>query len=68
MKPANLDEPVSSDGSDKTSLPTPQRIWTQIHRRKKAKATLPLADEWSTADNSPPTNLRMPSAKMSRNS
>jgi hypothetical protein len=42
-----------------------KRIQTQIHRRKKAKAVLPLEDEWDNQSEMPP-NLRTPSSKMKK--
>jgi len=41
-----------------------RRIDTQIHRRKKVKASLPLASEWDFASDGPPLTLRTPSEKM----
>ena len=49
------------------SLASPEssknRIQTQIHRRKKAKAVLPMQDEWDEQTGLPP-NLRTPSSEM----
>jgi hypothetical protein len=41
------------------------RIETQIHRRSKAKATLPLEAEWQIGVESP-LNLKMPADKMDK--
>ena len=43
-----------------------RRIETQIHRRKKVKAVLPLEAEWDARSNRPPVGLRMPSDKMNK--
>lgn len=51
-KPSNLPEPA------------PRRIETQIHRRKKAKAVLPLQAEWDAASGKAPQGLRMAQDKM----
>ena len=40
------------------------RIETQIHRRKKAKAVLPLEAEWDADSGTPPSGLRTPSDRM----
>ena len=42
------------------------RIETQIHRRKKVKASFPLKAEWDSASKEPPEKLRMPPGKMKR--
>jgi hypothetical protein len=42
------------------------RIQTQIHRRKKGKAVLPMKDEWDDQSQIPP-NLRRPSSEMKKN-
>jgi hypothetical protein len=42
----------------------PQRIETQIHRRKKAKALSPLTAEWDVRRPDAPAKLRMPSSRM----
>jgi len=40
------------------------RIETQIHRRRKAKASSPLEPEWDISQSGPPSQLRMsPSLK-----
>lgn len=36
------------------------RIETQIHRRRKAKALSPLESEWDSSQLEPPSQLRMP--------
>ncbi len=41
------------------------RIETQIHRRSKAKAVLPLEAEWQ-AGAKRPLNLKMPAEKMDK--
>ncbi len=41
------------------------RIETQIHRRSKAKAVLPLESEWQ-AGAERPLNLKMPTEKMDK--
>ncbi|TAJ34348.1 MAG: hypothetical protein EPO64_00885 [Nitrospirae bacterium] len=45
---------------------SPRRIETQIHRRKKAKAVLPLEAEWDQGVEGPPVSLRMPPDKMKK--
>lgn len=40
------------------------RIETQIHRRKKAKATPPLEAEWDIRSSGASTHLRTPSEQM----
>lgn len=45
----------------------PRRIETQIHRRKKAKAVLPLEAEWTVGSGQAPPALRMPPENMSKN-
>jgi len=50
---------------DEASTPRKPRIQTQIHRRKKAKAVLPMEDEWNSDSSSPP-DLRTPSSKMKK--
>lgn len=49
------------------SLPSKskEKIQTQIHRRKKAKAVFPMEDEWDDQSETPP-NLRTPSSKMKK--
>jgi hypothetical protein len=47
------------------SDPLVRRIETQIHRRKKAKATLPLESEWDEGSPTPP-DLKMPSDRLHR--
>lgn len=42
-----------------------ERIHTQIHRRKKANAVLPMENEWDDQSNVPP-RLRTPSSKMKK--
>ncbi len=44
--------------------PLPRRIETQIHRRKKAKAVLPLQAEWDAASGEAPQGLRTPQDRM----
>lgn len=56
--------PASSLGSRRKD-----RIETQIHRRRKAKAHSPLVPEWDISQSSPPTQLRLsPSPKQSPDS
>ncbi len=43
---------------------SPARLETQIHRRKKAKASSPLLPEWEKTDSEPPVHLRMTSDRM----
>ena len=43
-----------------------RRIETQIHRRKKARAVLPLEVEWEVGSLGPPSSLRMPSGRMNK--
>jgi len=43
-----------------------RRIETQIHRRKKGKAVLPLEVEWEVGSLGPPSNLRMPADRMNK--
>lgn len=50
----------------RSGLPRKGRIETQIHRRKKAKAVLPLESEWQSDSATPPLNLRMPSSTMAK--
>lgn len=54
-KRAGLSEPTE---------PLPRRIETQIHRRNKAKAVLPLQAEWDAASGEAPQGLRTPQDKM----
>lgn len=57
-----------NDSSEKMTTPrkTPgARIETQIHRRSKAKAVLPLEAEWQ-AGAERPLNLKMPTDKMDK--
>jgi len=42
----------------------PKRIRTQIHRR--IKATEPLSDQWDAGTGRPPTDLRTPPERMTR--
>jgi hypothetical protein len=42
-----------------------RRIETQIHRRKKAKAVLPMEAEWNEDSQSPP-HLKMPADQMDK--
>ncbi|HEY5627759.1 MAG TPA: hypothetical protein VIR79_07415 [Nitrospira sp.] len=44
--------------------PKNQRLETQIHRRKKAKAFSPLLPEWDRADQNAPAHLRMDESLM----
>ncbi|HEV8540543.1 MAG TPA: hypothetical protein VGQ60_05215 [Nitrospiraceae bacterium] len=44
--------------------PRKPRIETQIHRRKKAKAVLPLTAEWDADSGETSTGLRTPSDRM----
>jgi hypothetical protein len=53
----------SPDGVPRTGG-RPQRIETQIHRRKKAKALSPLTAEWDVRRPDAPAKLRMPSSRM----
>lgn len=46
--------PSSSSGSGPKD-----RIETQIHRRRKAKALTPLEPEWDISQPDPPSQLRM---------
>lgn len=48
--------------------PSPRRIETQIHRRKKAKAVPPLEAEWDVSTGEKPKGLRTPSDRMGRSS
>lgn len=43
-----------------------RRLDTQIHRRKKVKAALPLQSEWDSGSAKPPTGLRMPPERMKK--
>lgn len=57
-----------NDGTEK--IPDPRksarpRIETQIHRRSKAKAVLPLEAEWQ-AGAERPLNLKMPAEEMDK--
>jgi hypothetical protein len=57
-----------NDGTEKSSSPRKSvqaRIETQIHRRSKAKAVLPLEAEWQTGAERP-LNLKMPAEKMDK--
>jgi hypothetical protein len=57
-----------NDGTEKTPGPRKSaraRIETQIHRRSKAKAVLPLEAEWQ-AGAERPLNLKMPAEKMDK--
>jgi hypothetical protein len=58
--PRETPQPQSLSGQPK------RRIETQIHRRKKAKAVLPLEAEWDASSGRPPDRLRMPAEKMSK--
>lgn len=54
---------------DRGNTPKPprkQRLETQIHRRKKVKAVLPLQAEWDSGSAHPPTELRMPPGRMKK--
>ena len=61
-----MESTPKNSGQDQPTTPPPKRIWTQIHRRKKAPAVSPLTDEWEDNAPSPPPNLRMPSEKMKK--
>jgi hypothetical protein len=57
-----------NDSTEKNPAPrksAPARIETQIHRRSKAKAILPLEAEWQ-AGAERPLNLKMPAEKMDK--
>ena len=43
-----------------------QRIDTQIHRRRKAKALSALEVEWDQSDAKPPSQLRMSPSRKNR--
>jgi len=47
--------------------PKNQRLETQIHRRKKAKAFSPLLPEWDRTDQDAPAHLRMDATLMAPN-
>ncbi len=56
--PHDQPPPLSPDSRKK------DRIETQIHRRRKVKASFPLEPEWDISQPSPPSQLRMsPSPK-----
>lgn len=57
-KPPQKDSALAGGG--------PRRIETQIHRRKKAKAVLPLEAEWDQGVEGPPVSLKMPPDKMKK--
>ena len=61
------DSPPQPDHIPKPSLSSSskERINTQIHRRKKAKAVLPMEDEWDVQSETPP-KLRTPSSNMKK--
>ena len=56
----------SSKNKDPQPNQPPKRIWTQIHRRKKAKAEPQMTDEWEDQAQTPPSNLRMPPENMEK--
>ena len=58
-------DPSSKNKDSQPNQPA-KRIWTQIHRRKKAKAEPPLTDEWEDQSPTPPSNLRMPPENMEK--
>jgi hypothetical protein len=55
-----------SEGDKGQPTQPPKRIWTQIHRRKKAKAEPQMTDEWEDQAQTPPSNLRMPPENMEK--
>ncbi len=57
------------DRAQKPSVPTPsppKRIETQIHRRRKVKASYPLEAEWDAQSGEAPEGLRTPKHKMKK--
>ena len=58
---------VQPDKERPPDEPSPKRIQTQIHRRKKAKAVSPLTNEWDNSQAGPPKGLKRPPQDM-RNS
>ncbi len=57
------------DRAQKHRGPTPtpgKRIETQIHRRRKVKASSPLESEWEAQSGKPPEGLRTPEHKMKK--
>lgn len=46
--------------------PPRKRIETQIHRRRKVKASFPLETEWDVRSGKPPEGLRTPEDKRTR--
>ena len=58
---------IQPDKDKSSDEKTPQRIQTQIHRRKKAKAVSPLTNEWESSQAEPPKGLKRPPQDM-RNS
>jgi len=50
--------PKSQLGKSEETPPLRRRIQTQIHRRKKAKPTYPMTDEWEQSQDSPPKGLK----------
>jgi hypothetical protein len=51
--------PLTPGKSEKGRQPSPVRLETQIHRRKKARALSPLESEWERTDEGIPSHLRM---------
>lgn len=58
-----------SDRTEGQTSPTPgprKRIETQIHRRRKVKASFPLEAEWDAQSGKAPEGLRTPEHKMKK--
>ena len=55
---------VQPDREKQSDGKSPQRIQTQIHRRKKAKAVYPLTNEWESSQAEPPKGLKRPPQDM----
>ena len=49
-----------------SATPPRKRIETQIHRRRKVKASFPLEAEWDARSGKDPEGLRTPGHKMKK--
>ena len=62
-----MDKTPKTSGEEKPPEGKPkQRIETQIHRRKKAKAVYPMTDEWEDSLPAPGDKFKMPPGNMKK--